>query len=99
MPVLVATFFFWNSGTQEQRPQIGLLRSLLFQILHHRPALIHLIFPEEHAMLQDQPPNAARDFPRHAWSLRRLQNAALQLVDMQDLQLKICLFIDGLDEF
>lgn len=99
MPVLVATFFFWNSGTQEQRSQIGLLRSLLFQILHHRPALIHLIFPEEYAMLQDQPPNAVRDFPRHAWSLRRLQNAALRLVDMQDLQLKVCLFIDGLDEF
>lgn len=99
MPVLVATFFFWNSGTQEQRSQIGLLRSLLFQILHHRPTLIHLVFPEEHAMLQDQPPNAARDFPRHAWSLRRLQDAVLRLVDMKDLQLKICLFIDGLDEF
>ena len=99
MPVLVATFFFWNSGTQEQRSQIGLLRSLLFQILHHRPALIHQIFPEEYAMLQDQPPNAVRDYPRHAWSLRRLQNAALRLVDMKDLQLKICLFIDGLDEF
>lgn len=99
MPVLVATFFFWNSGTQEQRSQIGLIRSLLFQILHHRPALIHRIFPEEHAMLRDQPPNAVRDFPRHAWSLRRLQNAVLRLVDMHDLQLNICLFIDGLDEF
>lgn len=99
IPVLVATFFFWNSGTQEQRSQIGLLRSLLFQILHHRPALIHLIFPEEHAMLRDQPPNAVRDFPRHAWSLRRLQNAVRRLVDMQDLELNICLFIDGLDEF
>ena len=99
MLVLVATFFFWNSGTQEQRSQIGLLRSLLFQILHHRPALIHLMFPEELTMLRDQPPNAVRDFPRHAWSLRRLQNAVRRLVDMQDLGLNICLFIDGLDEF
>lgn len=47
MPVLVATFFFWNSGTQEQRSQVGLLRSLLFQILHHQPALMHLVFPEK----------------------------------------------------
>lgn len=99
MPVLVATFFFWNSGTREQRSQIGLLRSLLFQILHHRPELIHLMFPEEHAMLRDQPPNAVRDYPRHAWSLHRLQDAVWRLVDMQDLDLKICLFIDGLDEF
>lgn len=99
MPVLVATFFFWNSGTREQRSQIGLLRSLLFQILHHQPALIHRIFPEECAMLRDQPPNAVRDYPRHAWSLRRLQDAVHRMVDMQDIQLKICLFIDGLDEF
>lgn len=99
MPVLVATFFFWNSGTREQRSQIGLLRSLLFQIMHHRPALIHVLFPEEHAMLRDQPLSAVRDYPRHSWSLRRLQDAVQRLVDMQDLQLKICLFIDGLDEF
>ena len=99
MPVLVATFFFWNSGTQEQRSQIGLLRSLLFQILHHRPILTNILFPEEHAMLRDQPLNAVRDYPRHSWSLRRLQDAVQRLVDMQDLQLKICLFIDGLDEF
>ena len=99
MPVLVATFFFWNSGTREQRSQTGLLRSLLFQVLHHRPALMPLIFPEEHAMLRDQTLNAVRDYPRHAWSLRRLQDAVWRLVDMKDLQLKICLFIDGLDEF
>ncbi len=98
-PVLVATFFFWNSGTREQRSQTGLLRSLLFQILHHRPELIRLIFPEEHAMLQDQPPNAVRDYPRHAWSLRRLQDAVQRLVDMKDHELNICMFIDGLDEF
>lgn len=99
MPVLVATFFLWNSGTQEQRSQIGLLRSLLFQILRHRPVLIHRLFPEEHAMLRDQPLSAVRDYPRHFWSLRRLQDAVQRLVDMQDLQVKICLFTDGLDEF
>ena len=99
MPVLIATFFFWNSGTREQRSQIGLLRSLLFQISHRRPALIHRIFPEEHAMLRDQPTNAVRDYPRHAWPLRRLQDTVCRLVDMQDLELKIVLFIDGLDEF
>ena len=90
---------YCNSGTREQRSQIGLLRSLLFQILHHQPALIHRIFPEEYAMLQDQPPNAVRDHSRHAWSLRRLQDAVRRMVDTQDVQLKSCLFIDGLDAF
>lgn len=97
--VLVATFFFWNSGTQDQRSQSGLLRSLLFQILHHRPELVHLIFPDEHARLQDQSPNAIRNFPQYTWSLRRLQDSVRRLTDMQDLGLNICLFIDGLDEF
>ena len=98
-PVLVATFFFWNSGTREQRSQTGLLRALLFQILQHRPELIHTIFPEEYAMLRDQPPHAGRDFPRHSWSLRRLQDAVRRLIDVQGLEMNICLFIDGLDEF
>lgn len=49
-------------------------------------------------MLRDQPPNAVRDYPRHAWSLRRLQAAVQRLIEMQDLQLKVCLFIDGLDD-
>ena len=98
-PVLIATFFFWNSGTREQRSQTGLLRSLLFQILHHRPELIPLIFPEEHAMLREQPQHVVRDYPRHTWSLRRLQDAVGRLVDMTELDLNMCLFIDGLDEF
>ncbi|KAM0796206.1 hypothetical protein BDR22DRAFT_893539 [Usnea florida] len=98
-PVPVASFCFWNSGTQEQRSQIGLLLSLLFQILYHRPLLTHILFPEEHAMLRDQPLNAVRDYPQHSWSLRLLQDAVQRLIDMQDLHLNICLFIDGLDEF
>ena len=98
-PILVASFFFWNSGTREQRSQTGLLRSLLFQILHHRPELVYLIFPEEHVMLRDQPPNVVRDYPRQLWSLRRLQDAVRRLIDMQHLEMNICLFIDGLDEF
>lgn len=40
VPVTIATFFFWNSGTPEQKSQIGLLRALLFQILHQHPHLI-----------------------------------------------------------
>ncbi len=31
--LIVGNFFFWNSGTVEQRSQIGLLRTLLHDIL------------------------------------------------------------------
>ena len=99
LPVLVASFFFWNSGTPEQRSQAGLLRSILFQIIQHQSGFIPLIFPEEYAILQSKSPIAVRDYPLQSWSLGRLQAAVQRLVDLQTLPLKICLFIDGLDEF
>lgn len=99
MPILVATFFFWNSGTPEQRSQVGLLRSLLFQVLQHRPILIPLLFPEEYASLQSHTTTRAEEYPRRSWSLARLQGALDRLVELDDLPLKLCFFIDGLDEF
>lgn len=43
----VAGFFFWNSGTAEQRSQTGILRSLLYQILCKTPDLVRVVFPDE----------------------------------------------------
>jgi hypothetical protein len=45
-PLCTPTFFFWNSGTKEQRSQIGLLRSLLFQVLDQTPKLVPIIMPQ-----------------------------------------------------
>ncbi|KAL8824878.1 MAG: hypothetical protein Q9191_004758 [Dirinaria sp. TL-2023a] len=98
-PVLVATFFFWNSGTPEQRSQAGLLRSLLFQILQYQPKLIPSVFPDEHAFLQSPTVTDLSDLPRRWWALPRLQDALRRLVDIVDMPMNICLFIDGLDEF
>ena len=99
MPVLVAVFFFWNSGTPEQRSQAGLLRSLLFQILQHQQSLVSLVFPEEYALLQGHATTRLSELPRRWWSLPRLQAALQRIVDLKDLPMKLCLFIDGLDEF
>jgi hypothetical protein len=40
-----AAFFFWNSGTVQQRSQSGLLRSLLYDILRKCPELIPVVLP------------------------------------------------------
>lgn len=45
MQLELAAFFFWNSGTTEQRSQAG-LRSLLFRILRQRTHLIPHALPE-----------------------------------------------------
>lgn len=44
--LLIATFFFWNSGTGMRMSQISLLQSILFQIVREHSALIPRIFPE-----------------------------------------------------
>lgn len=99
MPCLVANFFFWNGGIREQRSQVGLLRSLLFQILQHRPSVASLVFPEEFERLRDMSVTEIRRSTRQPWTLKQLQGAVHQLIGLSDLPMKMCLFIDGLDEF
>lgn len=85
MTLIVVTFFFWRAGTKEQKSLTGLLRSMIFQIISAQPNLANLIFNEDLAKMR-------------AWTTKRL----LELFDALFRQLssvKICLLIDGLDEF
>ncbi|CZR68584.1 uncharacterized protein PAC_18483 [Phialocephala subalpina] len=47
IPLYVAGFFFWASGTKEQKSQSGLLRSLLHDILQQNRRLIPVVFPKQ----------------------------------------------------
>jgi hypothetical protein len=49
-----AGFFFWNSGTPEQRSHEGILRSLLHQGLSAQRDLIHLVLPKQSESLYSQ---------------------------------------------
>lgn len=42
-----ASFFFWASGTKEQRSQTGLLRSILYELLVQEPDLVPVLFPKQ----------------------------------------------------
>jgi hypothetical protein len=100
-PLCVATFFFWNSGTREQKSQVGLLRALLFQVLSQYPDLIQIMLPELWAKTYS---HAANNYCKggdltHFWSLRQLMAKFRALVSGKGFPLKICLMIDGLDEF
>jgi hypothetical protein len=46
-PLYVAGFFFWMSGTKDQKSQSGLLRSLFHDILQQDPRLIPIVFPKQ----------------------------------------------------
>jgi NACHT domain len=92
-PLIVATFFFWNSGGIMQMSEVGLLRSLLFDILYQCPDLIPAAFPDrwEIYRLFGEDKSPLDQFELH----RALKLAAQQCT----LSRRLCLFIDGLDEF
>ena len=96
--LIVATFFFWNSGIPDQRSQSGLLRSLLYEVLKNRVDLIPDVFPEQ---WEKTAALAAHDLQItvEEWSLGQLERAFEKLVKLASPRLKLCFFIDGLDEY
>ncbi|CAI6096710.1 unnamed protein product [Clonostachys chloroleuca] len=94
-----AGFFFWTSGSKDQRSQAGLLRSLLYQLLSENLELVPKTFPDLWAKLLNTT-TKERIMMVLDWPVEDLMNAfhALLKVAMEQ-KIKMCLFIDGLDEF
>ena len=88
--LVVITFYFWNAGADLQKSQEGLLRSLLWQVLVHKPSLCSAIFPEQFTY-------------NTAWNefstIHQLRRAFRKLIDLGHNSTKIVLLVDGLDEF
>ena len=97
-PLARASFFFWTSGSQEQRSQTGLLRYILFQLFTDRPDLIGVSFPELWERLSTM---STKERIKHAigWSVAELITGFHILLEKLLVDTKLCLFIDGLDEF
>ncbi|KAH8700508.1 hypothetical protein BGW36DRAFT_425332 [Talaromyces proteolyticus] len=96
--LITAGFYFWISGTLEQRSQTGLLRSLLFQLLSSRRHLIPLVFSELWERLKT---TSTRDRVKAgvSWEISELANALKRFIYCIRPRERICIFIDGLDEF
>jgi hypothetical protein len=92
--LVIASFFFWNSGTQLQKSQEGLFRSLLYEMLCKAPELIP-IAREAAAASDDDPGELVAD----SWDLETLMRVYESLVTQTVLPVKFFFFIDGLDEF
>ncbi|GAB1213320.1 hypothetical protein ATERTT37_002469 [Aspergillus terreus] len=93
--LFMAHFFFWRPGSNLQHSVRGLYRALLYKTLSEIPSLIPEVLPEQWKEIQSKPwqVNAKVDFP-----LETLQHAMFRLVCCQSEDLRICFFIDGLDE-
>jgi hypothetical protein len=106
LPLTTYRFYFWNSGTLEQRSHSGLLRAILSEALKQNSDLAPILFPtrwaenyltEPFRIHSSQHTEAtANDM---SWSLQELMTAFNTLVTQKLIDNKICLFIDGLDEY
>lgn len=88
----IADFFFWYLGTPIQKTQEGLSRALLHKILSHHPNHISKALPTMWSESRDgqheiSPPSFAET-----------QNAFEVLSSSCDIG-RLCLFIDGMDEY
>lgn len=100
LPPTTATFFFWNDGNKLQKDRVGLLRSILYEIFDQHRGLI----------LNHLPALWARSYTSHirssfaqgkrdTWSVPILKPLLRELIVQDKIPLKVCLFVDGLDEY
>lgn len=93
-----AAFFFWNSGAKIQSMQEGLFRSLLYQICRRHHEFFPKAFPDEWEVLSDRA-SCDREIGKAApKSLAELKDAFLKVTSCASQSLRMCIFIDGLDE-
>jgi hypothetical protein len=97
--LISASFYFYHLGTQIQRSQAGLLRSLLYRIFRKHKELIPVVLPDLYNTLMSR----SRAFLKglnatwHTWSLSELRTVLSKTVAQSSY--KFCFLVDGLDEF
>lgn len=90
-PVL-ASHYFWSAGTPIQKSQQGLLQTLLHEIFRQIPDIIEPVCGERWSKTVDW-------LKYEPWQVPELQNVLQRIADRQDIPVKFCFFLDGLDEF
>ena len=99
-PLTVAAHYFWISGTGLQKSLKGMLMRLLFDVLQHQPALAPAVFG---ARFRNWKTGYAAEVvatrSEDAWTIKELSAALQTLAENKDLGIRMCFFIDGLDEY
>lgn len=87
----ICRYYFWNAGSDLQKSQEGLLRTLLFQLFKAAPQVIDSYAREEFRGLL-APNNHL------VWNVKDLITT-LKTVLHRCSEVRVCFFIDGLDEY
>lgn len=99
IPLCLATFFFWNSGQVDQKSQKGMLRSLLFQIFSKYHDIIPIVCDYYWATAYKRLLENEDDTVIPVWDLSRLISTLQDVFRQTTIPIRVCLLIDGLDEF
>lgn len=92
--LVIATHYFWTAGTSLQKSQKGLLQSLLYDIFRTCPEQISEMCP--HRWSSTSPAESTRP---QEWLIHELLETLQKLGKSSSLTSKLCMFIDGVDEF
>ena len=91
--LLLARHFFWNPGSEVQKSLAGLMRSILYDLLLQHPESISQISPARWRFYDLE----LAHFP--SWTDHELMTAMRIFVQSTLNSSRVCLFVDGLDEF
>ncbi|KAK9782956.1 putative NADP-dependent oxidoreductase domain-containing protein [Seiridium cardinale] len=92
-PLLVASFYFWAAGSTTQTSKSGLFRTLLYHLVDQHPNVLPYISPkrwEALCLFNEDPKTFTED---------ELRETLLRAILHLSASTKLCLFVDGLDEF
>ncbi|TAQ86208.1 hypothetical protein B7494_g5468 [Chlorociboria aeruginascens] len=93
LPLVTAHFYFWNSGTQVQMSLHGFYRTVVHAILSSQPRMVQEALPDRWSN--------SRLFGEDLrdWTIQELTRAFQTLIKKSGRSYRLCLFIDGLDEY
>ncbi|KAH7130987.1 hypothetical protein EDB81DRAFT_950406 [Dactylonectria macrodidyma] len=95
IPLVIGSFYAWNSGSDLQKSREGLMRTILHQVLADNLDWIPLVAPRRWAWF-----NALRSITHSPpWTMWELEESFYRLFAIHHNQFRLALFVDGLDEF
>jgi len=94
--LVIAGFFFWNSGSSIQMSLGGLIRTLMHDIATALPDLVPSLFPERWEELESC--HDLHSAKLQSWSSSECLRTFRRLLDPQLQSHKFFFFIDGMDE-
>ena len=102
-PLVAASFFFWNTGTELQKSQEGLLRSLLFEILRQNRELVPYVYDNltdqrKSSLSCDISEKHSLTYRDDTWNYEELMAIYKALME-REIPAKFFFLIDGLDEY